>query len=345
MNMPISFAIRQDACLKSFNTFGIDAKARYFTSVQSIHDFNLLLSDPSFQSIPKLILGDGSNILFTQDYLGLVIKNEIKGIQILSEDDEHVYIKVGAGENWHDFVMYCIERGYSGIENLSLIPGTVGAAPIQNIGAYGVELCDVFCELEAVHLSDGTLQTFSRTECQFGYRDSVFKNKFKNQYAILSVTIRLSKKPKFCVEYGNVRETLEIMQVKELSSRAVSDAVIHIRRSKLPDPKQLGNAGSFFKNPIISHAQFVALQNQFPTIPHFSTPNTDEIKIPAAWLIEQCGWKGKRLGEIGVYDKQALILVNYGAGTGASIQKLAQDIQQSVQEKFAIDLMPEVNFV
>jgi len=337
--------IQQHASLKPFNTFGIEVKAHYFAPIESIDHLSELLAQKTFHGMPKFILGDGSNILFTKDYEGLVIKNAIKGIQPLSEDDDHIWIQVGAGENWHDFVMYCVEKGYGGVENLSLIPGTVGAAPIQNIGAYGAELSDTFHQLIAANLSDGSIRLFSQEECQLGYRDSVFKNQYKNQYVILAVTFRLNKKPKFRVDYGNLKETLQQMQVKELSIKAISDAVIQIRRSKLPDPKELGNAGSFFKNPLTTSSHLNELRKQYPDMPHFPTQHEDSVKIPAAWLIEQCGWKGKRQGNVGIHDKQALILVNYGAGNSAEIQKLAHEIQQTVYDKFQIKLTPEVNLI
>ncbi len=338
-------AIHQHASLKSLNTFGIHASAAYLATIKSPTELSALLSQKLFQDMPKLVLGEGSNILFTQDYSGLIIKNAIKGIETLSDDDNHIWLKIGAGENWHDLVIHCIKQGYSGIENLSLIPGTVGAAPIQNIGAYGVELCDVFCELEALDLAQGTLRIFTREECQFGYRDSVFKTIYKNRFAILSVTLRLNKTPNYHLEYGNIQETLQMMKVEDLSIKAVSDAVIQIRRSKLPDPQNLGNAGSFFKNPLIPMAQFIELHEAFPTLPSFTTSNPDVKKISAAWLIEQCGWKGKRLGDVGVYEKQALILVNYSAGKGSDILGLAQKIQHSVKEKFDVHLIPEVNLI
>lgn len=337
--------VQEHVSLKSFNTFGVEADARYLATIRNVEQFTALLTHPLFLDFPNFILGGGSNILLTGNFDGLIIKNEIHGIHILSEDDEHISIEIGAGENWHTFVMYCIQQGYAGIENLSLIPGTMGAAPIQNIGAYGVELRDVFSELKALDLQTGNIQIFTQAECEFGYRDSVFKNRYKNRYAILSVTLRLNKKPVFHTQYGIIQETLEKMQVSELSIKAISDAVIAIRRSKLPDPKELGNAGSFFKNPIILLKHFLELQKQFPQIPHFSTDHPEKIKIAAGWLIEQCGWKGKRFGEIGVHDKQALVIVNFGNGKGADIQALAQKIQASVQNKFNIDIVPEVNLI
>lgn len=338
-------SIKQDINLKPFNTFGIEAQANYFAQIHSKHELQELLSEKSMRNLDKIILGQGSNLLFTRDYPGLVIQNVIKGIEVLSEDNKHIYLQVGAGENWHELVLYCIQHNYYGIENLSLIPGTVGAAPIQNIGAYGVELKDVFFQLEAMNLEDGSIRSFKNEECRFAYRDSVFKQEYKNKYAILSVILRLNKKPVFHVEYGNLKQILDEMNVEHLSIKAVSDAVIHVRRSKLPDPKQLGNAGSFFKNPIIQQSQFKELQMTHPSIPHFLTEKAELIKVPAGWLIEQCGWKGKRFGNVGVYDKQALILVNYGNGRGSEIKELAANIQASVQKEFGIQLDPEVNFI
>lgn len=338
-------SIQQNASIKHLNAFGIEAKADHFAVIENTQQLIELLSIQNTHNLPKLILGEGSNILFTKNYAGLVIKNGIKGIQHLDEDNDHYWIKAGAGENWHEFVLYCIQRGYGGLENLSLIPGSVGAAPIQNIGAYGVELKDFLFQLEALNLQTGSIRTFTNAECQFGYRDSTFKNLHKDQYVILNVVFRLNKNPKFHIDYGNLKETLQSMHTGQLNIKAISDAVIHIRRSKLPDPKKLGNAGSFFKNPVIPYTQFQELQTVFSQIPHFLTDNQDLIKLSAAWLIEQCGWKGKRLGNVGVYEKQALILVNYGNGSGLEILELAKEIQSSVKSKFGIALEPEVNLV
>lgn len=337
--------IQQNISLKPMNTFGIDAKASYFASVHDLDQFNLLQSHEIFHSVPKLVLGEGSNVLFTRDFDGLVIKNNIKGIQVISEDEDHVRLQVGAGENWHQFVMYCVEHGLGGVENLSLIPGTVGAAPIQNIGAYGVELKDTFFQLNALHLKTGHQRIFSSESCQFGYRDSIFKTLFKDQYAILSVEFQLNRKPNYHLDYAHIKETLQSMRVEQPSLKAISDAIIHIRRNKLPNPKELGNAGSFFKNPMVSSLHFEELKKSFPDIPFFNLANSDFKKIPAAWLIEHCGWKGKRFGSIGIYEKQALILVNYGGGTGRDIKELAEKIQHSVQSLFGIALVPEVNFI
>ena len=292
-----------------------------------------------------MFLGGGSNVLLCNDYPGLLIRNAIKGLQIVHEDDDHVLLRVYSGESWHETVMYCVERNWGGIENLSLIPGTVGAAPMQNIGAYGVELEQVFDQLEALNLNTLELETFNKTQCAFGYRESVFKRQLKGQYFIYSVTFKLSKKPIIHADYGDIQA---ILNKKGLSAETagikdVSDAVIHIRQSKLPDPKVLGNSGSFFKNPQITKEHFEALKLQFPDIKGY--PQNDGMKVPAGWLIEQCGWKGKRVGNTGSHAKQALVLVNYGGATGSEIYQLAQDIIQSVADKFSIQLEPEVNIV
>jgi len=294
------------------------------------------------QALPRIVLGGGSNILFTQDFPGVVIKISIPGIHKVDEDENHVWLRIGAGENWHQLVLYCLQNGYGGIENLSLIPGTVGAAPLQNIGAYGVELRDVFDQLSAVRINDQATEIFSHQQCQFGYRDSIFKTQLKNQYIITTVSLRLNKKPVLHTDYGGLKQTLQNMQIEQLSIKAVSDAVIKIRTEKLPDPKKIGNAGSFFKNPIIDSQQLAFLLKKFPEMPHFTT-ETEHYKIPAAWLIEQCGWKGYRIGNAGVHVQHALVLVNYGNERGGVIKKLAEDIQKSVKEKFAVELTPEVN--
>lgn len=338
--------LKQDISLKPYNTFGIEAKAAFFIEINSLNDLKEVLNSKEISHLPKLILGGGSNLLFTKDWSGLVIKNQIKGIEVIKEDEDSVYIKSGAGENWHQFVLHCIEEGFSGVENLSLIPGTVGAAPMQNIGAYGVEIKDVFHELEALEISTGTLRTFSGEECEFGYRYSIFKDeaKAKDKYIITSVTFKLNKKPEFITSYGDIQKTLEQMRVKKLSIKAISDAVVYIRQSKLPDPAEIGNAGSFFKNPTIPKADFEKLQKEYPEMPGYPLQK-EKVKVPAGWLIEQCGWKGKALGNIGVHKNQALVLVNFGGGKGEDIKKLAFDIQSSVIKKFGIKLLPEVNIV
>ncbi|MEM9671606.1 MAG: UDP-N-acetylmuramate dehydrogenase [Bacteroidota bacterium] len=334
--------------LKAYNTFGINSTAQYFAEVSSVAELQELLGDEQWQRTPKLILGGGSNLLFTSHFNGLVIKIGIGGIEVVEENHQEVWIKVGAGENWHQLVIYCIERVWGGIENLSLIPGTVGAAPMQNIGAYGVEIKDVFESLEAVEISSGNVRSFSTEDCKFGYRESVFKNIYKGQFIITSVVFRLNKQPLLNTSYGAIKEVLvERLGKDNLNSasiRDVSDAVIHIRQSKLPDPAEIGNAGSFFKNPVVPASKFEALKQEYRNVPGYPVSET-EVKVPAGWLIEQAGWKGKRFGEVGVHDRQALVLVNHGGATGEAVKKLAYDIQQSVQEKFGILIQPEVNMV
>ena len=333
--------IEENKSLKALNTFGIAVTARYFVTVQSVAQLETVLCN--HPSMPLLILGGGSNILFTQDFDGLLIHNKIMGIEKIDEDEHHVFLKVAAGENWHQLVLYCIEHHYAGIENLSLIPGTVGAAPIQNIGAYGVELKDTLHTVAFLEKNNNEYhhRVLSNPECEFGYRDSIFKHALKNKIIITHVTFRLNKKPVFHVEYGAIKEKIKS---KPLSIKTISDAVIQIRQEKLPDPAVIGNAGSFFKNPIIAESLFLSLQKNNPKMPYFKEANAT-IKIPAGWLIEQCGFKGKRFGDVGVHEHQALVLVNYGKGTGDQIKKLAELIQKTVFEKFQIALMTEVNII
>ncbi|MGE0637153.1 MAG: UDP-N-acetylmuramate dehydrogenase [Bacteroidia bacterium] len=335
--------IREEVSLKHYNTFGIAAKAKYFVEVFSLDDVREVCSDKQFGRINKLILGGGSNILFTKDFDGIVIKNNFKGIEVSSANAEHVFVKAGAGESWHSFVLHCIENNYAGIENLSLIPGNVGASPMQNIGAYGVEIKDVFHELEALEIATGELVTFSASDCSFGYRESVFKNKHRNQFIITSVTFRLDKTPKFNISYGAIEQELEKMGVKELSIAAISKAVCNIRSSKLPDPKQIGNAGSFFKNPVVSQELHEKIKNEFSNVVAY--PSGNEVKLAAGWLIEQCGWKGYRKNDFGVHINQALVLVNYGSATGDELYNLSQEIMDSVHKKFGVSLEREVNIV
>lgn len=334
--------LQENISLKSYNTFGIDVKARYFAGFSNIDELEQTLS-LKLQTL-NLVLGGGSNILFTKNFDGLVLKNDIKGITELHEDSEYVYVKAGAGENWHQFVLYCIDRNWAGVENLSLIPGNVGASPMQNIGAYGIEIEDVFWDLEAWHIRDQKKVTFTKSDCEFGYRESVFKRKFKDQFVILSVTYQLRKKPRFNTSYGAIEQELGRMGTKTLSIKAISDAVINIRTSKLPDPKEIGNAGSFFKNPSINAAVFENLKGAFENIVGYH--NADgTVKLAAGWLIEQCGWKGYRKGDTGCHAKQALVLVNYGHADGNEIYNLSEDILQSVKEKFGITLEREVNII
>jgi len=334
--------IQPNFSLKPYNTFGIDAKAKYFSSFSDTEQLKELTIRHS--PLTTFILGGGSNILFTKDFDGHVLKNDIRGIAKINEDDEYVYIKVGAGENWHQFVLFCIQNSWQGIENLSLIPGNVGASPMQNIGAYGVEIREVFLELSAFHLQEKSIHKFNLHDCEFGYRESVFKTKYKNQFVILDVTYRLNKIPKYNTTYGAVEKELERMRVSNLSIAAISQAIINIRTSKLPNPAVVGNAGSFFKNPSVPGEKFKDLKAEFQNIIGYE--NSDgTIKLAAGWLIEQCGWKGFRKGDAGCYEKQALVLVNYGAATGREIFDLSEDIKQSVVQKFSVQLEREVNII
>ncbi len=335
--------IHSNYSLRSLNTFGIEAHAKYFVAFNSIAELQNILQNPSFQKADKFILGGGSNILFSKDFDGLVLKNAILGMEVIAEDADHVYIKTGAGEEWHHLVLFAVNNGYAGIENMSLIPGSVGAGPIQNIGAYGTELKDVLVEVEAIEVTNGKLHKFTNEECKFGYRDSIFK-KEKGKYIITSTVIRLNKEPTFNTKYGAIEEELKRMSVEKITLKAVSDAVIHIRQSKLPDPKEMGNAGSFFKNPEIPKKQFDSLKNTSPNIIAFDTVDGNK-KLAAGWLIEQCGWKGKRIGNVGVHAHQALVIVSFGNATGAEILNLATNIQTSVFEKFGVLLEMEVNIV
>jgi len=329
--------------LKALNTFGIEARAKFFVAFHSVDELIEVLQNPLFNRGNKFVLGGGSNILFSKDFDGVVLKNSILGIEVIAEDSNHVYIRTGAGVEWHQLVLYAVNKGYGGIENMSLIPGSVGAGPIQNIGAYGTELKDVLVEVEAIETGNNKYHTFTNDDCKFGYRDSIFKQE-KGRYIITSTTIRLNKVPVFNTKYGAIEEELKRMGVEKMSIKAVSDAVIHIRQSKLPDPKEMGNAGSFFKNPEIKKEQFESLKEMFPSIIAFDTINGDK-KLAAGWLIEQCGWKGKRDGNVGVHVNQALVIVSFGNATGKEILDLAISIQKSVYEKFGVHLEMEVNVV
>lgn len=335
-------AIEKNKSIKNYTTFGVPVLAKCFIQFFDIEELKEVLSDKKLMQEELLVLGGGSNLLFTQNFEGLVLKNNIKGISIVEENEKEIFVKAGAGENWHEFVMYCVANNYAGVENLSLIPGNVGASPMQNIGAYGVEIKDVFHSLEATEISTGKLRTFNKEECNFGYRESVFKNKLKNQYIITSVVYQLSKEPQFNVSYGAIESELKKMKVKELSIKAISEAVIAIRSSKLPDPKKIGNAGSFFKNPVISKEQFEDLIQKFPEIAHYQLP-TGEVKLAAGWLIDHLGWKGKRINDYGVHKNQALVLVNYGESKGKDIFDLSSKIMKSVEDTFHVILEREVN--
>ncbi|MCF0059463.1 UDP-N-acetylmuramate dehydrogenase [Dyadobacter sp. CY356] len=336
--------MQENVSLRNYNTFGLESRAQFFEEVQSTAALTEIIKNPLWKETPKFILGGGSNILFTQHVDALVIKIAIKGIELIKEDEDFIWLHAGAGEKWHDFVTYCVQHDYAGVENLSLIPGTIGAAPMQNIGAYGVEIKDVVETVEAISVETAEMRIFSKEECLFGYRESVFKHALKGKYIITGVVFRLNKKPVYHVEYGDIQKTLTEMHVEKPSIKAISEAVIRIRESKLPDPAKIGNAGSFFKNPEISAEQFDKLKIDFPTVPGYPTiPGF--VKVPAGWLIEQAGWKGYRDGDVGVHARQALVLVNYGAGTGDQIKALSETIQKSVYEKYGINLSAEVNFV
>lgn len=334
--------IKNNISLKNYNTFGIDAKARHFISVKTVDE---LISVLKLKEYPdKFILGGGSNMLLTGNVSALVVHINIKGIEIISKRHNTVIVKANAGENWHEFVLWSLDHGFGGLENLSLIPGNVGAAPIQNIGAYGVELKDAFVSCEAVEVLTNKIISLSLKECKFGYRDSIFKRE-KGRYIITSVTFKLTESiHTLNTSYGAIENELNSLNIQSPTIKDVSNAVISIRKSKLPDPNEIGNSGSFFKNPVINKANFNKLQLSFPDIPCYEVSD-EEIKIPAGWLIEQCGFKGKRYGDAGVHIKQALVLVNYGNATGKEIMALAKKIQASVKEKFDIEIAPEVNII
>lgn len=335
--------IEEHKSLKNFNTFGIECKARYFVSIQTEEELTKVLSTEKEK--PLFILGGGSNILLTKDIEALVLHINLKGISIISENDSEIIIEAKGGENWHEFVQYCIQHNWGGIENLSLIPGNVGTAPIQNIGAYGVELKDVFESCKAIHKTTLEEKTFSLDECQFGYRDSIFKNEEKGNYIITSVRFRLTKKNHTLkTSYGAIQQELETQKVEKPTIKAISEAVIAIRESKLPNPKILGNSGSFFKNPVISLADFNQFRIKFSEAPFYEVSST-EFKIPAGWLIEKAGFKGQRFGDAGVHKNQALVLVNYGDAKGAEIWELAIKIQEKVKELFGIYIEPEVTVI
>ncbi|MFK7832285.1 MAG: UDP-N-acetylmuramate dehydrogenase [Winogradskyella sp.] len=329
--------------LKSFNTFGIDAKAASFCNITSVETLqNVLKTRPSR---PLFILGGGSNMLLTKDIEALVLHINLKGIDIVSETEHTVIVKAMAGENWHDFVLWCLQHNYGGIENLSLIPGNIGTAPIQNIGAYGVELKDTFVRCEAIHIKNQSLRLFSKTDCNFGYRESVFKQDLRDQYIITSVYLELTKvNHTLHTDYGVIKNELADRGIETPTIKDVSNAVIAIRQSKLPDPKEIGNSGSFFKNPVISIEGFHKLEQNFPDVPSYKISEA-LVKVPAGWLIEKAGFKGKRFKDYGVHHKQALVLVNYGDATGKQILELAQLIQTTVKRLFNISIETEVNII
>jgi UDP-N-acetylmuramate dehydrogenase len=334
--------IQQNISLKLYNTFGINAIATNYCSCTSLNELKEVLSEPYTQNLRKLYLGGGSNILFTANFEGLVIHNQIKGIQIVKENNEQVVVQAGAGEDWDKFVEHTVKKGWYGLENLSYIPGNVGACPIQNIGAYGAEVKNTIKEVQT--LNPETLETehFSNEECRFGYRSSIFKYQLKDKRIITHVTFVLQKNGNLNLDYGNLRETVE--EKKEITLRNVRESVIEIRRSKLPEPEELGNAGSFFKNPVVSRKQFEKIKNNHPQIPSYPV-SEESIKIPAGWLIDQLGWKGYREGDVGVHQNQALVIVNYGSATGKEVLALRDKIRKSVVDHFGVNLETEVNIV
>lgn len=335
--------IQSNISLQPYNTFGIDVSATAFARFSSVSELEGVLYENNGK-LPLFILGGGSNVLFTKLVDALVLKNELKGFDHLNETEDTIDIRVGAGEEWHAFVRYCVEKGWGGVENLSLIPGSVGASPMQNIGAYGAEIKDCFVELTAFHIEKRELHTFSAEDCAFGYRESVFKRALKGQYIIVSVTYRLQKHPQFNTGYGAIQTELDAMNVAELSVSAISQAVMNIRNSKLPNPKELGNAGSFFKNPVVDAAVADTLKERFPEMPNYPQPD-GSVKLAAGWLIEQAGWKGKRIGNCGVHARQALVLVNYGGASGSEIYALSQAVLDDVQHQFGVLLEREVNIL
>ncbi|MBX2891292.1 MAG: UDP-N-acetylmuramate dehydrogenase [Saprospiraceae bacterium] len=334
--------IKKNVSLLPFNTFGIPVEAGSFAEVRSVHDLRVALRS---DIRPVFVLGGGSNVLFTRAPEGLVLKNAIRGIEVTRRFKHKIWVTVGGGEVWHDFVLWAVRHNFGGVENLSLIPGSVGAAPVQNIGAYGVELKDVFVGLRAVELATGKEKYFTRADCQFGYRDSFFKKEGKGKYCITAVTLSLTlRQHRINTSYGDIRKTLEANGISRPTIADVSQAVIQIRSSKLPDPAKIGNCGSFFKNPETERATLERIRLTHPDVPYFDLPPDERrVKIPAGWLIEQCGWKGKRVGNTGCYEKQALVLVNYGGATGEEVKNLALAIMDSVEQKFGIRIEAEVN--
>ena len=335
--------ILKEVSLKSYNTFGIDVKAKYFVEIKSEAEIKEILTSEEYSKIPKLILGGGSNILLTKDFEGLVFKISIPGIKIIEENDDSVLLEAGAGVVWHELVLYCIEKNYGGIENLSLIPGLVGAAPVQNIGAYGQVLKEVFQSLNGFYIK-GDFASFTREDCKFGYRNSIFKNELKDKFIITGVRLRLAKDPVINLEYGALKSEIEKLGLNHISVKEVSEVVCNIRKSKLPDPVEIGNAGSFFKNPEISEEKYNELLKDYPQMAGHKMGN-NRVKVAAGWLIEKCGWKGKRIGNTGAHTRQALVLVNYGGASGKEILDLAKEIKDSVFEKFGVELNEEVNIV
>ena len=336
--------ILKNQTLKYYNTFGIDVSAKYFVAANNMEDIISALGFVRENKLPMMLFNGGSNMLLTHDFDGLVLKLNLKGTEIVAENEDFVEVKVNSGENWHEFVQWALQHDFGGLENLSLIPGNAGTAPIQNIGAYGVEIKDSMKELSALEIATGNVQRFTNEECKFGYRESVFKNELKNQFIILDVTFKLTKRNhRLHTGYGAIQSELKKLNIQKPTIQDISKAVINIRQSKLPDPKDIGNSGSFFKNPVISKSDFEEIQKKHPEISAY--PSGGEVKVAAGWLIEKAGWKGKRFGDAGVHEKQALVLVNYGNATGQEIYDLSQRIVEDVKEKFGIRLEREVNII
>jgi UDP-N-acetylmuramate dehydrogenase len=330
--------------LKKLNTFGINVKSKYLVEVNSTEEILEIIQSGKFKNLKKLVLGGGSNVLFTKDYNGLIILNKIKGKKVTYQDADSVKLLVGAGENWHELVMYTVEKGWGGIENLSLIPGNTGTAPMQNIGAYGVEIKDTFVELEALEISTGKIEKFNKEKCKFAYRESIFKNEKKNQYIILNITLELNKNPKLSVNYGEIKNDLKNKNIHFPTIKDVSEAITSIRKRKLPDPKKIGNSGSFFKNPVVNFNKLKKLKEKYPNIVNYPI-NKNEFKIAAGWMIEKAGWKGKTINNYGVHKNQSLVLVNYGDAKGIEIYNLSKKIIVDIEEKFGISLVREVNII
>ena len=336
--------VKENFSLKKYNTFGIDVSTRYFIELTSDSEIENFIKENPYKTLPVLILGGGSNILFTKNFDGIILKIETKGIEIIREDDEFVFVKSKAGELWNDLVNFCVEKNFGGLENLALIPGCVGASPIQNIGAYGSEMKDIFFELEAIDILNGQRKIFSKQECRLAYRNSVFKNELKGKYIILSVTFRLQKKPILNISYSALSKELQKLNLDKPTVAAVRDTVCKIRESKLPDPEIIGNAGSFFKNPSVTVDKYKELKTKFPEIVAYLTEDGN-YKLAAGWMIDQCSWKGKRKGNAGVHEKQALVLVNLGNATGNEILDLAREVRASVKNMFDVDIEFEVNII
>lgn len=343
VNQKVNMKIQHDFSLKNYNTFGIEAKAKQFIAVHSIEELKTVLAENQNQK--KFILGGGSNMLLTQDIDALVIHIDLKGKKILNEDDDFVWVESMAGENWHEFVLWTIDQNFGGLENMSLIPGNVGTTPVQNIGAYGAEIKDTFVSCDAVKIVSNEIKTFTNSECKFGYRESIFKHEVKDKYIITSVTFKLKKHHHdINIGYGDIQAELAKKEISNPTIKDVSNAVIAIRNTKLPNPKELGNSGSFFKNPIISRELFLKVQEKFPDIKHFDISPT-QVKVPAGWLIEKAGFKGKRFGDAGIHKNQALVLVNYGNATGQEILNVSKDIQATILKEFGIAIEAEVNVI